>query len=161
MEDTDLGNATNSSSPPDSTFSAILTVPLTEFTLLPKLPTELRLKIYEYAVSRQWSLLVKPQSVIDFDLEIIYFKFSLKDCIQDEYDYGVSLFSACSESRKVCMNKLSASLPMDSGHDGGTHKAIIRYDPTYTTICIQDFVTLFMWDKDLHEASSKGFRRQP
>lgn len=58
------------------------------------------------------------------------------------------------------MKSLSASLPVESGHHGGTQKGIIRYDPAHTTICIEDFVTFFMLDEDLVEAISKGFGRQ-
>ncbi|KAH8783479.1 hypothetical protein F5882DRAFT_462651 [Hyaloscypha sp. PMI_1271] len=136
------------------------TLPLKKFHLFPDLPSELRQKIFAYAIPIPPILRVQvTNSIADPEFEIVCFKFRVlepKNIYIGPFRkviYYYALLSVCKEAGDTYKRICYAALP-------GRKRRLIRYNPDETIVYITNLITTFVRDEELAPSIGEGWRTQ-
>jgi hypothetical protein len=136
------------------------TLPLKKFHLFPDLPSELRQKIFAYAIPIPPILHVQvTNSIADPEFEIVSFKFRVLEPkniyigpFRKVIHYN-ALLSVCKEAGDTYKRICYAALP-------GSKRRLIRYNPDETIVYITNLITAFVRDEELASGIGEGWRTQ-
>jgi hypothetical protein len=154
-----VASSSSTATPPIPNMSCP-TLPLKKFHLFPDLPSELRQKIFAYAIPIPPILRVQvTNSIADPELEIVSFNFRVlepKNIYVGAFRkviYFNALLSVCKEAKDTYKRICYAALP-------GRKRRLIRYNPDETIVYITNLITAFVKDDELASGIGEGWRTQ-